>query len=289
MTYIIDLQRLWADRKMVLANPLQVAPGAYIDPRHCAISAVVVAQADQDKLLKNLIFLCDQLLIREVVVVNCEASSQIEEALRQFVKSHPKCYIVTGRSRMGVAAAYNLGVRYTSGQFLLFLDLLCVLPKNAILKLLATGLHKPHPWVVGPLSEKDNINLPEVSLPGGGIHVASLTADCLFIPTKDFLALQGLDERCLHSAFHLDLCMRIHLAGGGVYQACDVQATTDPGRRDSLSLVDRLRQDWQACRGQWYFEHKHFSRKTNLFFRVIRDCTLGLRLLVKRFIQRLCQ
>lgn len=282
MTYIIDLQRLWEERKTISSSQLQVAPGAYVDPRQCVISAIVIAQGDTLSLIQSLSALCAQVLCREVVVVDTQSSPALTTALKQFSKTYPKCILVHGQPKIGVANAYNLGARYSSGQYLLLLDPHVILSAPSLLKLLATGLRKPHPWIVGLKTQDGNPVLPEVTMVGGGIHTGSVTADCLFLPSADFFSVKGFDAQCQHSAFHLDLCMRFHLAGGGVYKANEVDYTML--ERSPQPLMKQLVLQWQACRGKWHYYQKFYSHKANIgCLTMTRNLTKKLLLALRRF------
>ena len=151
MTYVIDLKRLWEDKTRITASQKQAAAKVYLDPRQNIVS-VIIAIHGENLYLQTLQAALNQLLVREVVVVNCSHSPQVEEALTQFSQSHTRVLVVAGQHTKGLASAYNLGARYATTQYFLFLTQDCLLPKNAVLKLLATGIRKPKPWVIGALS-----------------------------------------------------------------------------------------------------------------------------------------
>lgn len=283
MTYIIDLQRLWE------GNEAGSASAAFANAQEGAhknvVSVIVVAEPNEAMLMRTLSSVLAQKFVREVIIVNCEALPSLEKALTKFTHRHPKCYLVKGHKHAGLAAAYNLGAQHASGQFLLFIRGNCLLAKHAIASLLATGLPKPAPWVIGAAEKKShtpfkplakllansfdmlkyennqNNPLPEVSLPGGGFHAAHIAPDCLFMSTQTFLTLKGLDKKCFHSTFHVDLCLRVHFAGGGVYRArdFDVVACHGPGQ----TLAEGIRSEWQAFCGRYHFYQKYVSKRKN--------------------------
>ena len=283
MTYIIDLQRLWQDRGQISSQFLQLAPGAYIDPRHMTVSVIMVIYHKQKKLSRKLIPFLKDPLVREVQLVCCHRDPG--SLVSALVLQHPKCYLVDAELDLSPVDAYQLGARRASGHLLLFLDPEMDLTHESFMRLLSTGLRKPHPWAVGVHAESLNIFhrqrsasrvLPEVFLSGGGIHVPAVSPNCLLIPTTDYWDLKGLDPTCQVSTFHLDLCMRIHLAGGGVYQATDIapeaQCTWVPPQRT-------WRQKWQVMQGWWRYYQKHYSKKANFFMGLDKPllalCLLG--------------
>jgi GT2 family glycosyltransferase len=282
------LQRLWESSAHVTPEQQQAAAKVYLDPRKNLVSAIVVAHNDEDLLLQTLHSILAQQFLREVIIVNGEESASLDKALTKLAAHYPKCYLVNGQKNAGLAASFNLGARYASGQYLLFISGNGLLSKNAILHLLTTGIRKPTPWVIGtgekdPLGEpgafvgrlkklflRENAlkyehshmkSFPEVSLAGGGYHASQIASECLFIPTQTYLDLSGLDKRCYHSTFHTDLCLRIHLAGGSVYRAREPLLVTRKGT--PVAFGEHFRKEWQAFRGQLHFHQKHYGKLNN--------------------------
>jgi len=284
LTYVIDLQRLWEERTNITPATKRAAATVYLDPRQRIVSIVMVVY-QEEKLLQVLQAVLAQPFVREIIIVDCTHQTCMEVMLARLIDLHPKCSVVAGQFKMGLAEAYNVGAQYASAQFLLFLSARCFLPKNAVLKLLATGFRKPLPWIVGlkPSGTKDKnvftcreaAFLPEVSLPGGGIHAESVSAGCLFIPAKTFVELRGMDEKCFHTTFHLDLCLRVHLAGGGVYWAKALESLEDPFPLEALPKG--FRQEWQAWRGWYNFYQNYISKKFNFFSKLIAESWFSCR------------
>lgn len=284
MTYIIDLHKLWEEHT---DNNVGARGGdVSIDPRQNIVSVVVVATANETLLIQTLKSVLAQRFVREIIIVNCEPA-QSSSFLAKYIKLHPKCYVVSGHPKIGLAAAYNLGAQHASGQFLLFMTDACLLPKNAVMKLLSTGIRKTTPCVVGVedktyCKEKAQVSwgaaikgwlktksekvfeankLPEVSLPGGGVHATHVAPYCLFLNTKTFLGLKGMDKNCFHSTFHVDLCLRVHLAGGDVYWAKELDVVLQPSPRQSLRHFSN--REWCALRGWYHYYKKYVSKYTN--------------------------
>jgi GT2 family glycosyltransferase len=133
------------------------------------------------------------------------------------------------------------------------------------------------PWVIGTGKEHELMTFPEVSLAGGGYHTKAVAADCIFISTQTFLELRGMDKRCFHHTFHADLCMRIHLAGGGVYQVNDIRAVRKGAPQTSFR--GNVRRAWQAFRGGCHYYRKYKSKNTNIITVGLLYFGLSLRLL----------
>jgi len=304
LAYILDLQRLWEEPAGSSSSHEASGAGA-VD--HHFVSVIMVVQSNQETLLKSLQSILTQLYIREIIIVSCSPDLIFESFLTKLCNLQPKCMVVKAPPKIGLAAAYNIGAERAGGQFLLFLNAASLLPKNAVLKLMATGIQKPLPWIIGAKEQiifapaekgfknrwqnmlsKDyehfiankQLSSPEVTLPGGGFHTPLVAASCLFIAANVFTELKGLDFKCFHSTFHRDLCLRVHLAGGGVYCAKDVNCivhVSAPSR-----LLQGIRNEWQACRGWYHFYQKYLRRKNNI---VLRSLFYGK--LLSRFVRSL--
>jgi len=282
LTYVLDLKRLWDDRLPITESQHQAAANVLLDPRQRVVSVIVAVQNNDLSFIPTLHSALSQLMVRELIVVNVAQSSVVDEALTEFAYQHPRTILVSKEGVSSLASAYNLGVKYASTPFLLFLDAHCLLPKDTVLHLLATGVQKPRPWVVGAASVKtqsgfvpmaptfkkyfskltQNI-VPEVSLAGGGHYAQVVPSQCILIPTPTFAELKGLDKRCYHTAFHWDLCLRVHEMGGSVFRAKEVVLVVhEPAIKGFGAL---LKQEWQSFQGWSHFYQKNFSKLTNSF------------------------
>ena len=67
--------------------------------------------------------------------------------------------------------------------------------------------------------------------------------------------------------------MRIHLAGGGVYQATEMGSDTPSV--PWMAPQQSWREKWQLIRGWWRYYQKYYSKKTN-FFMGLDKVFLGL-------------
>ncbi len=293
MTYVLDLKRLWDDRTPVTESQQRAAANVHLDPKQRVVSVIVVIQHDDLSFIPTLHSVLSQLMVRELIVVNTATSSSVEKALNHFIYQHPRTLLVSGQNTRGLASAYNLGVQYASTPFLLFLDAHCILPKDTVLHLLATGVRKQRPWVVGAsivktptgfvptvpafkkyFSKTTQNDVPEVSLPGGGHYAHIVPSQCILIPMPTFAELKGLDKDCYHTTFHWDLCLRVHELGGSVFHAKEVVLTVNEPQIADLSALCRL--EWQSFRGWCRFYQKNFSKLTNFVSACYFYCSLIL-------------
>jgi len=278
LTYVLDLKRLWDDRILLSDSQRKVAAQVSLDPRQKIVSVIVAIQNDDLRFIPTLQSALAQLMVRELIIVNCSRSPEVAQALVQF-SALPRTIIVAGQEALGLVSAYNLGAQYASTPFLLLLDAYCLLPKDTVLKLLATGVRKQKPWIVGVAAVKTaedlvpsllfkkyfskltNNAVPEVSLAGGGHFAEVVPSQCMLLPTPTFMELKGLDKRCYHAAFHWDLCLRVHEVGGSVFQTKDmVLALTEP---EWIGFSALFKQEWHSFLGWSRFYQKNFRKLTN--------------------------
>ncbi len=283
MTDIIDLQRLWNSNSQITSRQEQAAKALSIGSSMRLVSVImVITHNDDQKLQHTFEWLLSQLFILEVIVIYRNDSVALIEPIEKFIQSSCRGYQVGVEKNVSLAAGYNMGAQYASGQYLLFIDADNSLPQELVVKLLETGIHKPMPWIVGiqpaklssldtilskitgySATESDPSLSPEVSLPGGGRHVSAVAGECLFIPSETFIALRGIDQKCFHVNFHRDLCLRVHLAGGGVYQIENIAIQSHSHLPHSL--FHTLRYEWQAFKGWCHFYRKYVGKLTNVF------------------------
>lgn len=302
MTYILDLQQLWNDRSQVTLKSAKAAYSLALDPKQHVVSVVLLANYKQeDHFLEALQAIVSQWFIREIIVI-CPEGFTLDRHLEKFSHTHPRCYGIPAKKSISLAEAYNLGAKYASGQFLLFMDSQILLQKNAVFKLLATGIRKSTPWVVGvktgidkrfskviskltnfysSYSLNDATMVPEVSLPGGGIHTLNIASSGFLMPIKTFVELKGMDQKCSDNIFHLDLCLRIHLAGGSVYEVQEVEIEKSEKRSVSklTALYEIFCQEWKIFRATCYFYQKYVSKETNFMWIAIRYLVLAFQAL----------
>ena len=94
-----------------------------------------------------------------------------------------------------------MAARRASGHLLLFLDPEMKPSQEPLMRLVSTGLRKPHPWAVGVHPESLNMfyrqrrvtrTLPEVFLYGRWDPCACLVSDLLVDPYDRLLGTEGL-------------------------------------------------------------------------------------------------
>lgn len=266
MTYIIDLHRLWQEKLQTPAKARYAESG--LDPQKKMVSIILVVNpTEYDKFIKAMQSVLAQPFVREVIIVNNQGHPSVEAFLNQVTYQYPKCVVIPADEGVGLPDLFNQGAQYASCPYLLFLDSNCVLAEDAVYYMLLTGLQKPGPWVIGAqnnnmlplrLGIRANPNIkrsmPEVSLPGGGFHIAQVHPQYVFMSSNTFMDLKGMDKHCFDSAFHYDLCLRVHLGGGGVYSPKDIRLVDFV---EPLKLKPSLRREWQAFRGWCHFYRKH--------------------------------
>lgn len=235
------------------------------------------------KYLENLDF--------EVIVVNNDASENLEEVKRNF----PEVKIVNHKKNVGFGAGHNLGAKEAKGEIILFLNPDAELTNNVvpIIKLLESNKSV---GIAGPCLLADNGEIQawsagkETSLWGlirnnlgmspskkfwksakrKEVHWVSGSA--LFIGRSLFEELSGFDESFFMFFEDEDLCKRAREKGSKVAHVPEVRIRHACGR----STKDKkLQKEWYYKSQEYYFQ-KHLGRWQALALRILRKAILGV-------------
>lgn len=280
---MIDLNRLWegAAKKPNKNNPQLALKG------FGRVSVVLVARGNFD-LFRSLKTVMSQPFLREVIVVDLGLSAYLRRALEQYTQENTRCHIITGRENMGSAHAYNLGSHYCSGDYLFFMTEKALLPKNILARSLAFARHKSVPSVIGfsnhhsqshwfgKLTHFHMINTSKKAATGAFEHAAKIGDEGIFVSTRVFALLKGMDEACFNEALAWDFSLRAHYAGGDVYQANSLHIEYQTAAVSKGWLQNR-RLQWQNYRGWRYFLDKYVSRKTHFLAKISSHAFLLLK------------
>lgn len=278
MTYIIDLHRLWEGSSKAKIKGEQLPLKGF-----GRVSVVMVARGSFD-LFRSLKQVMSQSFLREVIVVDLGLSPFLRHSLEQYTQQNTRCHIITGREQLGLAHAYNLGSHYCSGDYLFFMTEKALLPKNILARSLAFARHKTRPCVIGfgsdntrhwigKLMQFHAINTHILSEHKAFEPTSKVEGEGIFVSTRTFSLLKGMDEACFDEALAWDLSLRVHYAGGDVFQAkalpIEYQATA-VSRRGMVNM----RLQWQNYCGWRYFFNKYVSEKTHFLMKMAAHTVL---------------
>ncbi|MGE4348951.1 MAG: glycosyltransferase [Candidatus Berkiella sp.] len=285
MAHIIDLHSAWQQASQQVSLIQRHALKTH--RRLYRISVIFVARGTDEAILQSLNTILSQDLVREIIIVSCTTSVSLNNKLYDIAREHPRVFLLFQNPDLSLSKAYNLGLRHSTSKYLLLVSAPYLLPKNIVIKLLAPGLTKPSHWIMGIQSafyssfdpffrfqknsfykqgnsilEKERIH-----------HVVSVRPDCLLVSYDMVREMGALDTACDDNNVLLDLCLRVHTAGGDVFghTALKFSSASLPETKVSLKQLDRLWKSWH------HYYQKHFSQS----YRKRHACMLYIKLFIK--------
>ncbi len=238
----------------------------------------------------------------ELILVDNGNPASTRARIRELAAADPRLrHRVTGRN-LGFAAAANRGAREARQERLLLFNPDAALPPGGLARLLAEAAALPRPWLLGCRivnedgseqrgSRRDALT-PETAFaelrrslggrPAGAFNrhadalpdatqpIGTVSGACMLIPTADYRALGGLDERFFLHAEDVDLCLAVRRAGGGVYFVPSVAVT----HRRGSSAAPALWVEWHKTRSLGRYFRKHFAESHGVL--LVNLLVLGL-------------
>ncbi len=227
--------------------------------------------------LRALPSLLSQQLVREIVIVDRGAPQELIDCLQKVAQEFPVIRLILNKKHLSKIEAQNLAAKRAFGRYLLFVEQHAVLPKDATLRLLSgfAGQNSKSHIISAQL---ENLNAktssrlldPKEALQqalglklktsyeekaGNHVyHVGCVSEGCYMIERSQFWLNGGLDPK-LKSAAVLDLCLKMHLQGGGVYQMADC-----PVRLYSQSKHENKKQNLANSLGLINYYYKHYRQ-----------------------------
>lgn len=223
--------------------------------------------------------------LAELIVVDNGNPEEMLGWLRAKEQQAKKLKLITGHGNIGFSKGCNLGAKEAESDILLFLNPDSML-KTDTLKTLAKALSDDEDaWAAGALlrncdgSEQrggrrnlltpqtalaemfrldvalswDRLNLHEETLPDGTTSTPAISGACFAIKRDKFEELEGFDEDYFLHVEDLDLCKRIHKAGGKILFVPEVEVLHLQGSSDaSFFFVE-----WQKAKSFATYFKKH--------------------------------
>lgn len=182
----------------------------------------------------------------KLIIVNNGNTPDVVDKLKKTVEQHEHCELITGQGNIGFAAACNLGAKHSNSPYLLLLNPDCILAPDTLSQFAEEFLHSPEITLAGPLLlNADNteqrggrrniitphsmlgeilpsllrrklprINLNKTPLKLTPMKVPAISGACMYLRTKDYNKLGGMDEGFFLHMEDMDFCKRIHDEGG---------------------------------------------------------------------------
>jgi GT2 family glycosyltransferase/nucleoside-diphosphate-sugar epimerase len=231
--------------------------------------------------------------LAELVVVDNGNPPSVLSRLQQMTLTEPRLVVVTGGGNVGFSKGCNNGTAHATGEFLLLLNPDCLLPPDALTQMIHEFVKYPQAmlagcWMQNPdgseqrggrrhlltpktalaealqlhrLSKKyERLNIHRTLMPRETHQVEAISGAFMFMRTKDFRDIGGLDEGYFLHVEDLDLCMRIHKAGGKILCVPSVQVTHVLST--SMQISSRFI-EWHKTKGFLRYFPKHFRERMN--------------------------
>lgn len=267
MSHIVDLHSPW--KQAIKKSAAIKAHESKTNQMLSRVSVVLVAKGHYLEALATLVSILPQFLVREIILVDCIQSPAFQDKIHSITHEYASIIVIDGKPDMSLAQAYNLGRRQCSSRYALFLQTPGVVPENFIAKILALGMAKQEPWVIGIESQTtvdpflNIIDSPHATNTSHGAYaghlVTAVEPNGFLLPCELLMAVGLFDEQCMNSNVLLDYSLRLHTIGADIYS--DVSLTLPkpavPPMEDA-SKCSGVSSQWQ----QWhYYYQKHFGLK----------------------------
>jgi GT2 family glycosyltransferase/nucleoside-diphosphate-sugar epimerase len=274
------------------------------------VSVVVVSYNTGPALWVCLFRLLQLKHLHEVIIVSNGNEAEVELHLRKLAQKHAVIQHITGHGNVGFAKACNMGAQAATGEFVLLLNPDAVLMQSDALEKFTSifghpDARPPVAMVGGVLRNEDgseqrasrrNFLTPANALVEGfGLHrlpplqkyrvnidneplldypfpLPAISGACMMMERERYLQLHGLDEEYFLHVEDMDLCRRVHSAGGGVW----MQPQVDVLHYRSTSKVSALFVERMKTRGFIRYFDLHAHR--NYVGRWVMDMLVILRL-----------
>jgi GT2 family glycosyltransferase/nucleoside-diphosphate-sugar epimerase len=228
----------------------------------------------------------------ELVLVDNGNPADVMARLMEMAARDPRLRIVNGHGNVGFAKGCNIGASAARGDFLLFLNPDCLLPPDAFTKLQEEGARLKRPYMLGAhLVNEDGsaqrgcrralltptsafvealglgwlfpglrLNRHREPVPERTVPMPAISGAFIFMPREDFWNIGGFDEGYFLHVDDLDLCLRLHRAGGAVYFVPQVVVTHLGGTSQATTaFVEK-----HKARGLVRYFHKHYGAYNRL-------------------------
>lgn len=220
--------------------------------------------------------------ITEFILVNHGNPPRVSAELRDIAGANPKLTLIETNANLGFGRGCNIGAKAASGEYLFLLNPDAVPEPGTTRRLLETARETDPPFIIGALIagpdgveqrgarrgeltpwsafvgflglyrlapllgpafrniHREGEPLPELAEP---VPVTSGAA--MFMRRADFLELGGFDEDYFLHVEDIDLCRRMHEAGGRVM----FEPRAKVLHYGSTSRASRVRVEWSKARG----------------------------------------
>ncbi len=266
MSHIVDLHLPW--QQAIKKSAAIKEHASKTNQTLSRVSVVLVAKGHYLEALATLVSLLPKFLVREIILVDCIQSAEFQDKIHSITHEYASIIVIAGKPGMSLAHAYNLGRRQCSSRYALFLQTPGVVSDNFLSKMLALGMGKQEPWVVGVESQTtidpllNLIDSPETHSPSHGAYsghlVTAVESSGFLLPCELLIAVGLFDEQCSDSNVLLDYSLRLHTIGADIYSDAGLSLPKSVLPMNYGAKRVGISQQWR----QWhYYYRKHFGLK----------------------------
>lgn len=249
--------------------------------------------------------------LAELVLVDNGNPRDVVEQLQEMAASDSRLKLLTGGGNVGFGRGNNAGAKLATGTFLLLLNPDSMLPPEALKEMMLAFDEVPGAMLAGAnlqnpdgteqrggrrqlltpatavsealmlhrISKKFTRVNSRPKMPSHTHEVEAISGACMMLRRADYEKLGGFDPKFFLHVEDMDLCMRVHKAGGKVICVPRVKVThmlSTSGEVSSRFI------EWQKTKGFVRYFHKHFGGAKQLPLTLLAD--LGI---LVRFVLRL--
>ena len=256
-------------------------------------SVVIVTYFTGPVLRMAIASILEQAGLGELVIVDNGNPAQETDELRALASADARVRLLSGHGNVGFARGCNMGAAQAGGEYLFFVNPDCILPSDALQKMLAAAAQLPDASILAPLifypdgQEQSGtrrevltpwralvewgrlyklapnhpyfqrFNLRDTAIPEQLSPVDVTSGAAMFMHRELFDELQGFDEGFFLHVEDIDLCVRLLRLGGSAYVNPAVHVT----HYVSSSAASPLRTEWHKANGFRRYFRKHFEGK----------------------------
>lgn len=255
-----------------------------------AVSVVMVSYHTGSSLWLAIESVLAQAECLEVILVNNGNPPAVEKMLRQHAYQNPRIKLISGHGNVGFARACNMGAKTAKGDYILLLNPDCMLLEGALAKALEGMARFPEKTMAGChllnpngteqrggrralltpanavasslglemfLPKEQRLNYNHFPMPRGGHELPAISGAFMLLSRCFYSELGGMDEGYFLHMEDMDLCYRVHQAGGKVVCLPDVLVV----HFRSTSAVSSNFVEKQKVSSFIRYLNKHFRRK----------------------------
>jgi hypothetical protein len=224
---------------------------------NASCTVVLVSYHTGDVLFDTIKAVLKQQPLDKLIIVNNGNPPEIVARLETLAQNNPAIDILSGHGNIGFGSGCNLGAENAKGDYILLLNPDCVLSPDALTTAIIEMENHPDTWLAGCrhvlpdgslqrmnkrrllnlitfFSEAlklhtlcslfPSINLSEQISDTESEYIPAISGAFMMMPKDKFQQVGGMDEDYFLHVEDLDLCKRVHNAGGKVLYMPSVQS-----------------------------------------------------------------